>query len=166
MMRIVTAAAKTLLPAATLMAAVSFHAPAAQAQGAFGGLQGHWNGNGTITLQNGSRERIRCRATYAVGDAGNGMNQNLRCASDSYQFTLQSTIVYNAGAISGSWTEMTRGVSGSVEGRGAPGRFQVMVSGPGFQANLTLTSKGTTQTIEITSEGEMRAVNISLTKGS
>jgi hypothetical protein len=167
MMRIVTAAVKHLLPAATLLVVLFVLTPQeAQAQGAFGGMAGNWNGGGTITLQNGSRERIRCRATYAIGEAGNGMNQNLRCASDSYQFTLVSAVTYKGGAVSGTWTETTRGVSGAVEGRGAPGRFQVQVNGPGFSANLSLTSSGNSQTIQITSESEMRNVTINLTRGS
>jgi hypothetical protein len=165
MMNFVTAALRRSVPAATLMVAWLAFAPQAHAQGAFAGMAGVWNGGGTITLDSGNKERIRCRATYAVGDGGNGMNQNLRCASDSYQFTLVSAVAFKGGALTGTWTETTRNVSGSIEGRGAPGRFQVQVSGPGFSANLSLTSNGNAQTIQITSDGEMRAVTINLSRG-
>src|SRR4051812_27401464 len=43
--------------------------------GPFAGMAGAWSGGGTITLDDGSNERIRCRATYAVGAGGNGLNQ-------------------------------------------------------------------------------------------
>src|SRR3954464_14714460 len=33
---------------------------------AFAGLAGAWSGPGTVTLDDGSNERIRCRATYKV----------------------------------------------------------------------------------------------------
>ena len=58
--------------------------------GPFAGWPAYWSGGGTVTLDDGSTERIRCRATYAVGDGGNGLNQSLTCASDSYKFDLAS----------------------------------------------------------------------------
>ena len=48
-------------------------------------MAGNWSGGGTVTLDDGSSERLRCRATYAVGAGGNGLNLNLICASDSLQ---------------------------------------------------------------------------------
>ena len=33
---------------------------------AFAGMAGNWAGGGTVTLDDGSNERIRCRATYQV----------------------------------------------------------------------------------------------------
>ena len=41
----------------------------AQSGGPFAGMAGNWSGGGTVTLDDGSSERIRCRATYAVGAA-------------------------------------------------------------------------------------------------
>ena len=164
MMKILTATAKRLMPAAALIVVLLALAPQAHAQGAFGGMNGNWSGGGTITLSSGAKERIRCRATYAVGDAGNGMKQNLRCASDSYQFTLVSTVVNKAGVLSGTWTETTRNVSGSIDGKGSNGRFLVAVSGPGFNANLALTARPDAQTINITSDGDMRDVTINLSR--
>ena len=39
--------------------------------GPFSGLEGTWAGGGRILLDNGTHERIRCRASYAVGSDGN-----------------------------------------------------------------------------------------------
>src|SRR5665213_481803 len=58
--------------------------------GPFAGLAGVWSGGGTVMLDDGSSERIRCRATYAVGEGGAGLNQSLTCASDSYKFELKA----------------------------------------------------------------------------
>lgn len=165
MMKFITATATRLMPAAALIAVLLAFAPtSAQAQGAFSGMAGKWSGNGTITLSSGAKERIRCQATYAVGEAGNGMNQNLRCASDSYNFTLVSTVVSKGGVLSGTWSETTRNVSGSIEGKGSNGRFLVAVNGPGFNANLALTVRPDAQTINITSDGDMRDVLINLSR--
>src|SRR3954466_6431779 len=46
----------------------------------FAGMAGVWSGPGTVTLDDGSNERIRCRATYKV--AGANMEMVLTCASD------------------------------------------------------------------------------------
>src|SRR5438874_11293629 len=77
--------------------------------GPFTGMAGNWSGGGTVTLDDGSTERIRCRATYAVGAGGNGLNQNLLCASDSYKFDLRSNVIAEGGALSGTWSETGRG---------------------------------------------------------
>src|ERR1700730_3269591 len=90
----------------------------AQSGGAFAGMAGVWSGGGVVTLDDGSTERIRCRATYAVGAGGNGLNQDLLCASDSYKFNLRSNVMAEGGSLSGTWSESSRGVNGTLEGRG------------------------------------------------
>jgi len=107
------------------VALVSGSASYAQS-GPFAGMAGNWSGGGTVTLDDGSAERIRCRATYAVGAGGNGLNQNLTCASDSYKFNLSSNVVAEGGALSGTWSESSRGINGNVEGRASGGNFQLV----------------------------------------
>ena len=127
-------------------------------------MAGVWSGGGTVTLDDGSSERIRCRATYAVGNGGNGLNQSLTCASDSYRFNLASNVVASGGSLSGTWSESSRGVNGSLEGRGANGNFQVVASAPGFTADITLTTRGNKQSVLIKSERVLRAATISLSR--
>ena len=104
----------SLLATASVLMAV----PAAQAEsGPFAEMAGVWSGTGTISLDNGASERIRCRATYAVNGDGSGLNQNLICASDSYKFELKSNILAKNGSLSGTWSEVSRNVGGSLEGR-------------------------------------------------
>jgi hypothetical protein len=143
----------------------SVSGPASYAQsGPFAGLAGVWAGGGTVTLDDGSTERIRCRATYAVGAGGSGLNQSLTCASDSYRFNLSSNVVAQGGALSGTWSESSRGINGSLEGRGANGNFQVVVSAPGFTANLSLTTRGNRQSVVIRSDSVFRGASISLSR--
>jgi hypothetical protein len=145
------------------VASVSGSASYAQS-GPFAGMAGFWSGGGTITLDDGSTERIRCRATYAVGAGGSGLNQTLTCASDSYRFNLSSNVVAQGGALSGTWSESSRGINGSLEGRGANGNFQVAVSAPGFTANLSLTTRGNKQSVVIRSDSVFRGASISLSR--
>ena len=145
------------------VASISGSASYAQS-GPFAGMAGAWSGGGTVTLDDGSSERIRCRATYAVGDNGSGLNQSLTCASDSYKFDLRSNVVANAGTLSGTWSEASRGVSGSLAGRGSAGNFQVVASATGFNANISLTTRGNRQSVVIRAESQFRGASISLSR--
>lgn len=139
----------------------------AQAQSGqpFAGMSGVWSGKGTIAFEGGAREAIRCRATYAVRDDGNALQQVLRCASDSYKIELTSNVVANGGKLSGTWSESTRNVSGDVQGTTAGGRFQVVVSAGTFSADLVATTKGNSQSVVIRSSGsEFKGANITLTR--
>ena len=128
-------------------------------------MAGRWAGGGTVSLDDGSTERIRCRATYAVGAGGNGLQQTLTCASDSYKFNLTSNVTAQGSAVSGSWSETSRNINGSIEGRSGGGVVQVVASAPGFSANIALTTRGNKQSVVIRAESQFRGASISLTRG-
>jgi hypothetical protein len=151
--------------AAILAVSASGGSSHAQSGGPFAGLAGVWSGGGTVTLDDGSTERIRCRATYAVGEGGNGMQQTLTCASDSYKFNLSSNVEARGSAISGTWSEASRNINGNIEGRSGPGVVQVLATAPGFSANISLTTRGNKQSVVIRAESQFRGASISLTRG-
>jgi hypothetical protein len=155
---------RLIFAVATLLAASVSSSVSHAQSGPFTGLAGNWSGAGTVTLDDGSTERIRCRASYAVGDNGSGLNQTLVCASDSYKFDLRSNVVAERGSLSGTWSESARGVSGNLQGRGANGNFQVIASAPGITANLTLTTRGNRQSVVIKAENGFRGATISLSR--
>ena len=145
------------------MASLSGSASHAQS-GPFAGLAGYWSGAGTVTLDDGSSEQIRCRATYAVGAMAAGLNQTLTCASDSYKFDLSTNVIAERGSISGSWSESSRGINGNLAGRGGNGNFQVVATAAGFTANITLTTRGNKQSVVIRPESQFRGATITLTR--
>jgi hypothetical protein len=155
---------RLIVAAATLVAALAFTSASYAQSGPFTGMAGVWSGGGTVTLDDGSTERIRCRATYAVSGNGTGLNQSLTCASDSYRFNLSSNVVANGQSLSGTWSESSRGINGSLEGRGSNGNFQVVASAPGFAANLSLTTRGNRQSVVIRAESQFRGASISLSR--
>ena len=158
-------ATSLLLKTAIFGAVLGLSSPAAFAQSApFAGMAGVWSGSGTISLEGGAKERIRCKATYAVSSEGNGLNQSLLCASDSYKFELKSDVIAKAGVLSGNWAETTRNVSGSLQGRAGNGQFDVTVSAPVFTAKLVMTTNGNKQNVAITSDGSFKGANIALTR--
>lgn len=154
---------KGLIFGAIALLVASFSSTASYAQeGPFAGMAGFWSGSGSVTLDDGSTERIRCRASYAVGERGHGLNQTLTCASDSYKFDLKTNVVADGNSIRGTWSEGSRNINGSIEGRGAHGNFEVVASAPGFNANISLTTRGSRQSVVIRGEGQFRSASISL----
>jgi hypothetical protein len=147
--------------------ALSLLAAPSQAQpGPFAGLAGSWAGSGTIAMSDGTRERIRCRASYAVDGGGSRLQQSLRCASDSYRFQLGSDVRYAGGGISGSWSEATRGVGGSLSGTARGSDIRARAEGPGFAANLSLATRGDRQSVSIrASGGDIAEVSMVLSRG-
>ena len=159
------AVTRNLILSAIALCAVALPGSPGYAQaGPFTGLAGYWSGAGTVTLDDGSSERIRCRASYAVGNNGNGLNQTLVCASDSYKFDLKANVIAERGSLSGNWSESSRGINGNIEGRGSNGNFQVVASAPGFTASISLTTRGNRQSVVIRSENGFRGATISLNR--
>jgi len=155
------------IKAASVGAALLLSVSAGQAQssGPFAGFDGAWSGTGTVSLSDGSTERIRCKADYKVNGTGMGLKQALRCASDSYKFDLTSDVTSNGDRISGNWSEASRNIFGNLQGTAGGGQIEVFVEANGFAANLTLRTNGNKQTVQISSKGEIRGVNITMVKG-
>src|SRR5215475_4062966 len=153
---------RRLFAAAVLFAATICGSPSYAQSGPFAGLAGSWHGGGTVSLDDGSTERIRCRATYAV--SGPSMDMTLTCASDSYKFNLQGNVVSQGGAITGTWSESSRGVSGTLQGHGGGGNFQVLASAGGFNANISLSTRGNKQSVVMRADSQFRGATIALSR--
>jgi hypothetical protein len=141
----------------------------AQSPASFEKLAGQWSGNGTIDLSNGAQESIRCRAAYDVLEQQNSLQLNIRCASETYNFDLRASAKHSAGAISGTWSESSRNVAGTISGKAAGDRFEVLAKGPSFSAHLTLITRNDRQSVIIQSQEAKAAVkraSISLQRGS
>jgi hypothetical protein len=95
------------------------------------------------------------------------MQQSLRCASDSYRFDLSSDVTAQGGQISGSWSESSRNMNGQIAGTARPGQFNVIVTSPSFSANLTMTTRGDRQSVDISAPpgGQLTGVSIVLARG-
>jgi len=136
-------------------------------EGPFLGLSGHWSGAGTVTMTDGTTERIRCKVAYAVNAAGKAVEQTLRCASDSYRVEISSNVISEGGSLSGSWAETTRGLSGNVSGHATGAEILANVAGAGFTARLDVRTHGDRQSVTIRPQGasDVTAVSIALRKG-
>jgi hypothetical protein len=153
------------IKAGAVVAALALSTSAGHAQSRpFAGFDGAWSGNGTVSLSDGSNERLRCRALYQIDGSGLVLKQTLRCASDSYKFDLTSDVTSHGDHITGNWTETNRNISGSLLGTAGNGKIDVTVDSPGFTASLTLRTTGNKQTVQINSKGDIRGVSITMVK--
>jgi hypothetical protein len=151
------------MKAAGLGMALMFSVSSSYAQsGPFAGFDGSWSGNGTVALSDGTTERIRCKASYKV--TGPNLKQSLLCASDSYKFDLTSDVTSQGDRISGNWSEASRNVNGELQGTAGKGQIEVFVQAAGFAASISLRTNGNKQSVQISSKGEIRGVNITMTK--
>ena len=136
-----------LLAGLTLLGSGSAYA------GAFDDYAGTWSGNGSITIADSGTERIRCRGVFTVDAAGNGLHQNIKCASDSYKFELASDVTYDNGSISGSWNESSRQVYGQLSGRATANNISAQASAVGVTAAISIATRGNSQSVVIRSPG-------------
>lgn len=152
--------------AAVVIASLGLAGSVALARGgAFDDLAGYWSGSGRVMLSDGSSEPIRCRASYAIGGGGTLMQQKLTCASAAYKFDISSNVEENGGRLSGTWSEATRGVSGQVQGSIRGGQISAQVNAGGFNAALSVSTRGASQSVSITPQGnDIREVSVSMRK--
>jgi hypothetical protein len=126
----------------------------AQSDGPFALFGGGWVGTGKIVATDGTSERIRCKVHYYVGQQGRDLNQQLRCASDSYHFDVNSALLDDgSGRITGSWTETNRNAVGKVNGQADGNGVRASVVGTGFTASLSVALHGDKQTVRILPTG-------------
>ena len=153
-------------PAGLLVIALGLSSGTAQAAASpLSPLAGTWSGGGTLSTSDGMEERLRCRAAYDVGGSGSEVRLNLRCASQSFNFDLQSDALYRGGEITGNWSEATRNASGNISGRASGDHIEASAHGDSFSANLSLTTHGNRQTVSIRPQGaNITAVSLSLSR--
>ncbi len=139
--------------------------PVSAESGPFAEFDGHWSGTGTIKPADKPTERIRCDATYRPrGSSQHEIDLQLRCDSDSYKFNLGGQFQADEGNhISGSFTESTRGVGGTVVGNAQGARMQIHVESSVFSATMVLVTRGRSQSVSIDAQGGGQFVKASLT---
>ncbi len=131
--------------------------------GPFAGLAGNWSGGGTITLDDGSRERIRCRASYQVAGAQHDHVAHLRQRRLQVQPRGQCR---RSGRPGHRHLDRSRAATSPApcQGRGGGGNFQVVASTAGFNANISLRTAGNKQTVTMRADSQFRGADISLSK--
>jgi hypothetical protein len=158
-----------LAGAAALQLVAVLAAGAALADGPFSALPGSWAGNGTVSLDGGTKERMQCRAQYIVKNDDNNFQQALRCSSASYKFEVNAYVDHEAGSLSGYWSEQINNVKGGVSGSVTGDHILAVLRGTGFAANLDIVTKGPQQIVTLTPSADtdtrVQKVSITMKKG-
>jgi hypothetical protein len=166
MVSVNTTLSRSVLIFLGLLATGSLVSPTGGARAAaapFEGLSGKWAGEGSIARSNGTTERLRCDATYAVSGGGVDLEQNLHCVSDSYNINLRVSLEDNDGAIVGNFIETNNNIQGGISGRESKGVIRLAVTGQTFSANVSVVTRGSTQSVKIRADsGDLSQVDISL----
>ena len=99
-----------------------------------------------------------------LGADGNGLNQSLTCASDSYKFNLAGNVIARGGVLTGTWSEQPATSAETWKAAAAPASFRSIASAPGFTANISLRTQGNKQSVASRRKACFRAASISLTR--
>jgi len=119
-----------------------------------------------MSLQNGTKERIRCRAQYVVTENGTNLQQSLRCDSDTDQIRINAHINDHGGSLSGGWAEEVHNASGSLRGSAHGDTLSINVaSGSAFSAHMSIVTAGGRQSVDIRPKGiGVTDVSVTMTK--
>lgn len=121
--------------------------------GPFAPFLGSWKGSGQVTVNDGHKERIACRATYTASESGQALTQSLVCAGDSYRFQVQSYVEATGRNLLGHWEEESRNVAGQFSGQLTGGLFVGNIVGPTFTAQMSLNATDRQQVVDIKPQG-------------
>ncbi len=138
----------------------------AQAVQPFAGLVGRWVGEGRLGYSSGQNEKIRCRLTYFVKEAGHKLKQNIRCGTSGAKIEIKSDILHDQGTLTGTWRETTYDMKGSLRGRVTPEGFVVFVKSERIDAIMQISQNAKRQIVEIQFRGsEIIGMTLGLRKG-
>ena len=136
----------------------------AAAAGPFESLNGSWSGAGSIRLDDGRTEGLKCKAYYSPR-GGASMGLALRCASASNKIDLRATLNSTGSRIAGSWEERTFNVSGSASGQASGNAIKLAIDAGVLSGSMNVTTNGKSQTISVRTDGTgLRGVNINLSR--
>jgi len=153
------------LALAALTAALMMGAIGTAVAGPFDGLAGRWGGTGVVTYSDGTKERLQCNVKYDQAEP-DSVTQALTCTSDSYNFRINAYYKSGAGGLVGHWSETVNQVSGSLSGTVSDGHIVGNLRGPGFQARVSVDTKGNQQTVTVvTADQKISQVAIAVKRG-
>jgi hypothetical protein len=126
-------------------------------------LVGAWTGAGSIRLQSGQTETVKCKVYYT--DRGSNVGVALRCASSGAKIDLRATLEAAGGKITGTWEERQFNAAGSLTGAAAGNRLSIDMDGGGVKANVVVSTTGANQTLTISAEnGGFKSVTIAFAR--
>ena len=149
---------------AAYLALAASAAPAGANDGAFAALHGAWAGSGSVRLENGKTERLRCRGYYTARSGGSGLGMAIACGNASFKINMRASLSSSGSSISGTWEEREFNQTGNVTGRKTENGFNLKFTGA-LSGSMSVTATGASQTVSISTGGPgFRGVNLQFAK--
>jgi hypothetical protein len=142
---------KAALQAFVLAASCLFANGALAGDKTFSGLHGAWRGTGSVALESGNAERLKCKGYYnAKSDGSLGMA--IRCGSAAFKINMRAKLEKAGDKISGTWEEREFNQSGDLSGATKSGGFKLNFTGA-IEGSITVAMDGKRQTVHIATTG-------------
>lgn len=141
------------LLSAAVFALAATAAPGVSNAGTFNALHGAWSGSGTVRLEDGSTQRIRCRGYYTSRSGGSGLGMAINCSnSASFKIHMRANLSSSGNRITGSWEEREFNQAGNVSGSRTGNGFSLTFGGA-LSGSMSVTLSGSRQTVKISTGG-------------
>lgn len=145
------------------LAAVASSAPAAAVDATFAALDGAWGGSGSVRLENGKTERLRCRGYYNA-KTGTTLGMAINCGNASFKINMRANLRNAGGSITGTWEEREFNQTGNVSGKQTANGFNLRFTGA-LSGSMSVATTGSSQTVSIKTGGPgFTGVNLQFAK--
>lgn len=156
-----------LMAGMTLVLGVTCLAPAAsfaQSSGLIANMAGAFKGSGSVRLETGKSERIRCQGKVTRKTA-TSLSHALRCAGIGGTFSIGSTMRFSGNSVTGHWRDVSNGLAGRLSGKAGKTTLRLTLTSGGANGSMRIDVAKCSQTILISSaQGNVRRVSIKLKK--
>jgi hypothetical protein len=113
-------------------------------------LKGRWAGMGAVKPTSSAEQKFKCVATYFPGKDGIKLKQNLRCQNEDMKLDVATLMQITDGQITGTWTEKTYALEGTLSGAVTDNRIDVDLKGQFFKAAMTIINTECEQEVLVT----------------
>ena len=156
---------KRLLLVSAVVASCGWLSAAAHSASLFSALDGAWSGDGLVRLDEGKKERIKCKGYYNAKQGGAELGIAIECANAAVRINMRAALADAGGKVSGTWEEREFNQSGNVTGSASADKLVLVFAG-GITGNMSIAANGSSQTVSITTSGPgFQGVELTLLKG-
>jgi hypothetical protein len=139
--------------------------PALAADAAFSGLDGAWGGSGSVRLENGKTERLKCKGYYNA-KGGSSLGMAINCGNASFKINMRANLKSAGESITGTWEEREFNQTGNVSGKQTANGFKLKFTGA-ISGTMNVSMTGSSQTVSISTGGPgFTGVNLQFAKSS
>jgi hypothetical protein len=148
---------------AAIAAPLFFPFGASAGDSPFASLVGAWGGSGSVQLENGNTERLKCRGYYNAKEAST-LGMAINCGSAAFKINMRATLTTSGSQISGTWEEREFNQTGDLTGEVTASGFSLNFSGA-ISGSITVSTSGSSQTVSILTGGAgFNGVNLQFAK--